>query len=203
MPKDDFRGAGILEENPGALFLRPDAAAVLIWEALARASRARESPWRTPVLATVSADGAPQARMLVLRAADSRARRLELHSDSRSAKFHSIAGNPLVELCFWHPAAGLQLRAAGEGRVETSLARRESAWARVPDESRRNYRTESAPGAILPGPDANRAADGFANFAILDVEVSRLEWLWLGGVRHERGRAAWDGRRWGVELLVP
>lgn len=206
MPMKVFPGAGILEENPGALSLCPEMAAGLIWSALDRASRNRESPWRTPVLATVSPEGVPEARTLVLRSVDSFSRRLELHCDSRSAKFRAIAATPRVELCFRDSQAALQVRAAGLAHVITDSPVRESAWARVPDASRRNYRSESAPGEPLPSAGARLLPDGFVHFAILQVEVERLEWLWLGNADsrpHERGRASWDGARWNAGLLTP
>ncbi len=208
MVEVEHSGAGILEEDPGALFMRPADAAGLIWAALARACVARDSPWRTPVLATVSPDGAPEARLLVLRAADFAARRLELHSDSRSAKLESMATEPRVALCFWDSRAQLQLRASGVAAVSADFARRESAWARVPEESRRNYRSESAPGTVSAGTEsevatANRPDAGFGHFAILDVELCRLEWLWLGRAPHSRGCVTWTDGRWRPVLLTP
>lgn len=202
----DFPGAGILEEDPGALALRPDLAAGLIWPALERACRSRESPWRTPVLATVSPEGTPEARILVLRAVDSQARQLELHGDSRSAKFRAIAQTPAVELCFWDSGAALQLRVKGVARAIADSAVRESAWARVPDDSRHNYRSESQPGTPLPPDGGRQLADGFAHFAILQVDVLQLEWLWLGSAAlpaHARGRASWDGAQWNAEQVTP
>lgn len=203
MPNSDFPGAGGLLQTPGDLSLRPELAAVLIFEALAAACRHRESPWRTPVLASVSSAGAAEARMLVMREAGLAARRLTFHSDLRSAKLRAIAANPSIELCFWDPAAQLQLRARGEARVAADSARRDSAWARVPVASRRNYARESAPGTVLATETASLSADGFAHFAILDVEVERLEWLWLGAAGHQRGQTVWDGALWQAERLVP
>ena len=216
MTNEDFSGAGVLIENPGAFPLCPDLAPAFLWAALERACRSRESPWRTPVLATVGRDGGPDARVLVMRGADSQARRLEFHTDSRSAKLRAISRQPRVVLCFWDPAAQLQLRAAGiaaawgdsphrESR-EGGSARRESAWARVPADSRRNYAGESPPGSIIANSNRPVAPDpqgGFAHFAILDVALFRLEWLWLGGPTHVRGEALWADGTWKAAPLAP
>lgn len=226
MPHEDFSSAGVLIQSPGVFRLRPDLAPELLWGALERACRSRESPWRTPVLATVSADGAPEARLLVMRAADSQARRLEFHTDSRSAKLRAIRRQPRVELCFWDPVARLQLRASGMAEAlgdsgdqesrggdskqpesgQHESGRRESAWARVPADSRRNYAGESPPGSPLSNPDRLRVADpqgGLAHFAVLDVELFRLEWLWIGGPTHVRGEALWAGDIWRAAPLAP
>ncbi|MDW8443320.1 MAG: hypothetical protein RML45_02665 [Acetobacteraceae bacterium] len=66
----------------------PTLAALLddTWRGLVRAAADRRHPWRTPVLATVAADGAPNARTVVLRAVDPITRRLRLHTDRRSAE---------------------------------------------------------------------------------------------------------------------
>lgn len=205
MPNKDFPGAGVLMQNPGALAFRPDLAATMLWEALEGACRIRESPWRTPILSTVSPDGAPQARMLVMRAADSATRLLEFHSDSRSAKLKAIALEPRVELCFWDSAVQLQLRASRVAAISADSARRESAWARVPVDSRKNYSGESRLGPIRcdPNPEAVHEEDGFANYAILDVEICRLEWLWLGATPHSRGQVSWEGSAWRAGPLIP
>jgi hypothetical protein len=79
-----------------------------------------------------------------------------------------------VELCFWDSVAALQLRVKGVARVIADSAARESAWARVPGDSRRNYRSESQPGAPLPPTGGRPLADGFARFAILQVDVRQL-----------------------------
>lgn len=141
--------------------------------------------------------------MLVMRAADCAGRRLVFHTDSRSAKLRAISANPSIELCFWDPVAQLQLRATGKAQLVADSALRDSAWARVPDASRLNYARESAPGTVVRGETAGRSVDGFAQFAILDVQVSRLEWLWLDAGDHQRGQVSWDGARWIAERLVP
>ena len=53
---------------------------------LLRGVRDRRAPTRHPTLATVTPDGRPKARTVVLRAADKQAGILELHTDLHSAK---------------------------------------------------------------------------------------------------------------------
>lgn len=141
--------------------------------------------------------------MLVLRAADEKTRRLELHSDSRSGKAASILAHPRVALCFWNPQTQLQLRVSGAANLCDSLQRRASAWARIPASSRQNYQSEAAPGNALPEGSANGPVHGLAHFAILEVTVQRLEWLWLGVTSHQRGLATWSEGRWAAVRLTP
>ena len=57
-----------------------------VWMRLLRGVRDRRAPTRHPTLATVTPDGRPKARTVVLRAADKQAGILELHTDLHSAK---------------------------------------------------------------------------------------------------------------------
>ena len=68
-----------------------DLAATLkfAWASVGRGVQDRRSAFHTPVLATQSPDG-PQARVLVLRAADAQARILTFHTDTRSAKLSEL-----------------------------------------------------------------------------------------------------------------
>jgi hypothetical protein len=172
------------------------------------AVRAREDPWRWPVLATVAHDGAPSARVVVLRGVEAGAGLLWVHSDSRAAKVAEIAAEPRVALTFHDPGspscAPLQLRLSGEADCEQDPALLEAAWARVPALSRRNYGSADAPGTLLPdgGGEAARPADDRRHFAILRVQARRLELLRLGEP-HRRARYLLEGGVWRGAALVP
>ena len=65
-------------------------------------------------LATSSPDGAPSARMVLLKGAD--ARGFVFYSNAESRKGGDLAGNPRAALVFYWPTLGRQVRL--EGRVE-------------------------------------------------------------------------------------
>ena len=80
-------------------------------------SRARTSETRDATamtLATVSADGRPSARIVLLKAVDERG--FVFYTNFESRKGREIIGNPFVALCFHWPKAEEQVRI--EGRVE-------------------------------------------------------------------------------------
>lgn len=185
-----------------APFEDAQAALTHCWQMLVRASRHRKADWRTPVLATVGLDGAPRARVLVLRKVEPGAGLLWLHTDVRAAKIAELRAEPRVALTFWDSRRALQLRVQGCARIESDPALLAEAWARVPGGSRRNYATVAAPGSRLTG-DAAYLADGAANFAMLAVRVERLEWLWLGPVVHQRGESRRVADGWESVRLVP
>ena len=68
------------------------------WLRLARGVHDRHAPARHPTLATVSPDGRPQARTVVLRAADITAATLDIHTDLRSAKIGDLCATPFAAL---------------------------------------------------------------------------------------------------------
>ena len=71
-----------------------------IWTELQRAANDRHHEWRTPILATVGADGLPQARTVVLRHAHSKLGQLQIHTDSRSPQVTEMTATPGVMLAF-------------------------------------------------------------------------------------------------------
>lgn len=157
------------------------------WQRILRGVRDRHAPARHPVLATVTPDGLPSARVVVLRGAASGAGTLEVHTDAASAKVAQLAGNDHAAFVIWEPRARLQIR------LSTRVALRRGAevagiWARVPEASRQSYGGHPVPGAPLdvpedfaPGPDA-------ARFVVLDCRVDAVETLHLGRDRHRRAR---------------
>jgi hypothetical protein len=153
------------------------------------------------MLATVTLDGAPRARTLVLRAVEPGAGRIWLHSDSRAAKIAEIETEPRVALGFWDPVRQLQLRLEGRAGVERDGEAQEAAWARAPEAARRNYASVDPPGANFRADEL--LPDGRANFAMIRVVAARLEWLWLGKAGHVRGESRFCEGVWQRRRLQP
>lgn len=176
----------------------PDCLDDLAAHVLARlrhAAETRSGAWRTPMLATVAADGAPSLRTVILRAVDTAGRTLTLYTDRRSDKAAQIARHVPVELGFWDPQACQQLRVAGTARVKVDGPAVERAWQVLPAQARAIYLGATAPGTPLgrPGSSGIPASDPRREvFAVIDVVWTRWDWLWLGPDGHRRARAEWD-----------
>jgi hypothetical protein len=187
---------------------RPLESAAMLWARLGHAVRTRNDPWRWPLLATVALDGAPSARVVVLRGVDPAAGLLWLHSDSRAAKVGEIRAEPRVALTFHDQGDGqrapLQLRLTGEAVCEHDPALLDAAWVRVPTPSRSNYGGAHAPGTPLPdGAGEGAAAAGDRrHFAMLRVQARRMDLLLLGAP-HRRAHYLLEGGLWRGEALVP
>ena len=171
------------------------------WARLVRATRDRRSPFHHPVVATLGLDGAPRARVMILRGADPVTARLRLHTDVRTAKVAELASEPRLSLLFYDPPAKLQLRVEGVGRVETDSPAAEAAWAATRLLGRRCYTAPLAPGTETKGPASGLPPElegreptreeseaGRPHFSALLVDVNAIEFLWLAMTGHRRGR---------------
>lgn len=183
----------------------PALAALLddTWRGLVRAAADRRHPWRTPVLATVAADGAPNARTVVLRAVDPTTRTLRLHTDRRSGKVGEIAREPRLALVFWDPRARVQLRLRGPAEVLSDGPEHARAWAATPPAARRDYATREPPGTPIPSPRDVARDDGEANFAVILVRAMTIDRLALAAEGHLRAGFAWEGDEPRACWLVP
>ena len=166
-----------------------------VWARLMRGVRDRRAPTRYPTLATVTPDGKPQARTVVLRAADQSAGTLDIHTDLHSSKVAGLRQTPFAALHVWNAAARLQIRLEASVAILTGpdVA---AIWAGLPDESRQSYGSLPPPGQpIAQALDYAKEPDP-ASFAVLRLTVQIIDALHLGA-HHRRARfdrdAGWVG----------
>jgi hypothetical protein len=114
---------------------------------LARGAADPGSAWRNPTLLTIGADGTPQARTVVLRGFDPALRRLEIHTDTRSAKHAELLANATCGLHGWDHVAGIQLRLTGRASLHAGDPVADAAWAGLRPRTRQTYRVRPGPGA--------------------------------------------------------
>ena len=172
---------------------------------------AREAGVRAPeamALATAASDGAPSARMVLLKGADERG--FAFFTSYESRKGSELEANPRAALLFYWEPLGRQVRV--EGMVE-----------RVSAEESDSYFASRAPGSRA-GAAASRQSRPLADRAELDRAVAALgddvpRPEWWGGYRvrperyefwqhrenrlHDRFRYDRDGLRWSIQRLYP
>jgi len=172
-----------------------------LWDELHNATTERGHAWRTPVLATLGLEGAPQARTVVLRAADAARGELRVFTDRRSPKVAELAAQPVATLVFWSEALQWQLRASVTVTVVLEGPEVDATWARVArSASAGDYLTPTPPGHALE-PSATEAglAPGDHRLALLVMQVRCLDWLALARTGHRRARIEGGALTW----LVP
>lgn len=156
-----------------------------LWRLLARGALDRNHAFRLCSVATVSHDGWPQSRMVVLRDCERSLKRLSLHSDVRAGKVADLKANPAVTLLFWDKKDSLQLRARGVARLHHSDAQAQRRLAQLGAKEGALYGYAPGPGdplstshpAVTSAPDDALIA---ANFCWIDVDIQQLEMLHLG-----------------------
>ncbi len=169
------------------------------WSIWARGVADGAAPARLPALATMGAEG-PTARIVALRGAERREGRLNVHTDTASAKIAELAADPRASLLVWDAADQVQLRARVTVQTLTGAAA-EPAWARVPEAARHSYGKLPAPGTPLPGPDAHRTRPAQARFAVLACRIEAIDVVFLGEL-HRRARYTRSGG-WIGQWLSP
>lgn len=187
-----------------------DAMFSVLWRLLAEGAQCGKSGFHLPALATVSADGCPRIRTVVLRAADDASGTLRFHCDRRSGKAAEISRHPACALTAYDAAEKIQIRIEGRATLHTDDALAELAWAGSRAMSRVCYGAEPGPGTALPTGDAyvvpdeaDAAALGRPHFAAVLVRAERLELLYLDRRGHRRAGWRRDGEGWEGAWLAP
>lgn len=188
------------------------------WRLLLEGAKDRKSPLHTPAVATVDSDGAPSQRIMVLRDAIQEARTVRFHTDYRASKVADIGSSGPVSILGYHRDAKIQLRLSGVGRVEHDSPACDAAWNEATLYGKRCYLADPAPGSIVEAPvsgldpsmegrkpESFEVAPARDNFAILLVEIRKIEWLYLAHTGHRRAVFGWNenSNQWDGQWLVP
>lgn len=166
------------------------------WGLLRQGVADRGAAARILALATVAADGAPEVRSVILRAADRGAATVDIHTDARSSKVAALRAMPRAAAVIWDPATRLQLRLSGEIAILAGAAVAED-WSRVPRAARVSYGNEPPPGSPISGPEEYVSGDGAGAFAVLRLSVACMDVLHLGDTHTRalfRRADGWQGQ---------
>ncbi|MEQ8665248.1 MAG: pyridoxamine 5'-phosphate oxidase family protein [Rhodospirillales bacterium] len=176
-----------------------DDALAEAWELLNAGATDRHSPFHLAKVATVTADGRPSQRTVVLRHVDPAARTLRFHTDRRSGKVADLAANPAAAVLFYDAARQVQLRIDGTAGLHKDDAIARDAWNASRPQSRACYLSDDGPGTPVdappPAPRYDEAGDdiAFGSFCAVVVGITRLEWMHLAAGGHRRARFDWSG----------
>ena len=175
------------------------------WSMLERGVKDRKSAFHTPSIATITAQGAPSVRTVVLRGCDTAAKTLRFHTDTRSGKIAELTQNPQAAMHFYDAGAKIQLRLSAKLETATGAAY-DAAWAATRPMSRECYQVTQSPGSLIDDPyqvafDAAATQDGEDYFVPVVAHILRMEWLYLAARGHRR--ALFDFEQDTQNWLVP
>ena len=171
-----------------------------VWVTLAEGVSDPAHPARQPTFATVSPDGWPEARTVVLRSADPALATITVHTDLFSDKIKSLTKAPRAALHIWHTGQALQIRMQGEVQI-ASGPETLSLWDGIPDHAQQSYGVTPPPGTpIKHALDYIKQPDP-KSFAVLTCHIGHIDVVHLGEV-HRRASFS-RGRAWQGEWLSP
>ncbi|MFM0095837.1 pyridoxamine 5'-phosphate oxidase family protein [Paraburkholderia nemoris] len=185
-----------------------------IWNLLHAGANAgiERSPFTMLQAATVGVDGAPAVRNVVLRRASREERSLVFHTDVRSQKVAELRKDARISIVGSDLDAGIQIRLQGIARIVEDPEETRPAWNLSRPRSLIVYRTPLIPGTPVASPeDAFAKADpgedgesaGFENFCLIDVSISKIDYLNLHPSGHVRVSLEYDGERWRRKWVAP
>jgi pyridoxamine 5'-phosphate oxidase len=164
-------------------------------------------------LATVSPDGAPSVRIVLLKGVDERGFVFYTNLDSRKGR--ELTATPRAALCFYWPALDTQIRVEGtveaisEAEADAYFASRArdsqiGAWASMQSETLASMDELRERVAEVEARFANQPVPRPPRWSGLRVKPSSIEFWHAGEHRlHERRRFERDGDRWTMRRLFP
>lgn len=155
-----------------------------VWRSLSRGVSDRGAPSRQLTLATVSPDGWPEARTVVLRRAVQDQSLLEVYTDIHSDKIASLKATPRAALHIWDPDLNLQLRMRADVTLMTGDEVSDR-WDALPAVGRESYGITPAPGTpVLAALDYIKSPEQ-SHFCVLSLRLNHIDIVHLGAA-HRR-----------------
>ncbi|RUR34138.1 pyridoxamine 5'-phosphate oxidase family protein [Vreelandella nanhaiensis] len=171
-----------------------------LWARLIQGVGDRHTPARHPTLVTVSENGMPQARTVVLRGADKQAATLAIYTDIHSEKVNALSATPVAALHVWDAGEQLQIRIKANVTILTGESVSEQ-WQRLPEHTRSAYSSSPAPGEPIADSLAYTKTPDKSAFAVLWLDIQAIEALHLGQCHRRAAFKRTDN--WAGQWLVP
>lgn len=171
-----------------------------VWDTLDRGVSDPAHPARRPSLATVSPDGWPEARTVVLRSTDRDGARITIHTDLYSNKIASLRARPRAAFHIWDAEQALQIRLHALVTIRSGPALL-PLWQGIPDHAQQSYGVTPSPGQpIATALDYVKQPDP-ETFAVLECDIAHIDAVHLGD---DHRRAAFSRvRNWAGQWLSP
>lgn len=163
-----------------------------VWSSLESGVSEKRSPFTMLQAATLGLDGAPKVRTIVLRRVNRADRALSFHTDVRSEKVAELRRDPRISIVASDLDALVQIRAEGVASICEDEAQRRAIWASSRPHTLLLYRAPLPPGTSIDSPEEAHvdstapSGDGYENFCLVHMTVTRIDWLELARAGHRR-----------------
>ncbi len=184
---------------------------------LDEAVRTRHHGFHLMQVASLTLDGAPDVRTVVMRKHEADARLVAFHTDSRSLKLEALRAHPEVVGHVYDTKSKVQLRLRGRAQVHVQDEVAKAQWANTSQNSKKCYLVEQGPGTEVDASDAcgvnhsdvavddaQAEALAYEHFSVVQWQYDTLEYLHIKVSGHVRARMWWDeqGRLHGKWLVA-
>jgi hypothetical protein len=159
----------------------------------------KKHPFRYFTFTTVSQDGSPHSRTVVLRGFDPEKFIFSIYTDSRSEKIKELNHDQRAEFLFYDPNQLLQLSVKAN-LVHTKASKEK--FESLPEPSKKDYSSVQFPGTFVKAPDSIQYDFEKGHFVELHFVASQFEYLKLKRPNHLRARF-YAERAWEGEFLAP
>ena len=187
-----------------------------IWTSLIRGKKDSKSEFHQCYVSTHS-DDYPSLRTVVLRHANKDNLTISFHTDIRSNKINNINDNSNVTVLLYSHDKKIQIQIKGTAEINNQNERTSEVWKNIRSFSKKCYIVEAAPGThsdtpvsgYLPEHEKDLPSEdilnkGYDNFALVEIKIESMEWLYLH--RHGHRRAIYKlniGKIASQEWLTP
>lgn len=170
---------------------------------LQKAVSTKDHPFRYFTLATTGQNHTARLRTVVLRNFDEEGFVITIYTDKRSKKVLQLKENPNVSALFFDPEWLTQLRIEGVAHLEEDEKKLSKTWNTISIKARRDYTTLQDPDTEIPNPDYIKHLEGHHYFAVLHIQVYKVEYLRLKRPNHIRIGFTKENGKWEGSFLVP
>ncbi len=173
------------------------------WRMIEQGATDRKHAFHLMNVATLSVQSTPRIRTVILRALNLNERSVMFHTDMRSDKIFELGQNNHIAAHFYDSAAKIQVRLEGTALVHAGNTLARQRWDASRKMSRMCYSIFPKPGTIIDKSDsyiqddiitvtAQKEEENFASFAVVDIKITALDWLYLDAKGHKRAEFLWD-----------
>ena len=169
-----------------------------LWDLLLIGKNKSKSEFHQGYIATYN-NNYPSIRTVVLRHVNKSKNTISFHTDIRSKKIEELKDNNKLSMLFYDHGKKIQLKISGYAVIHNENDQSRNAWDQSRSFSKKCYIVENAPGTssdkpvsgYLPEheqdlPNEDVLEKGYANFTLVEIQISNIEWLYLHRDGHRR-----------------